>query len=254
LNLIKLFVSDLDGTLLGTLSENLHFSRLWTENTSKRNPGLVYSTGRLLADTQQLVSKFKIPEPDFIISGVGTQIYDTFNNSILEDYSDLLKVDWDRKIVDEVISGLNINITKQPNIWQSDLKSSWYLENGEPDQLALIQENLMNTGLKFSVVYSSNRDLDILPKNANKGRALSWLLKFLHISPEETVVAGDSGNDREMFQINGVRGILVGNAQPELFQLAVQSNVYCSNAFGQFGVIEGLTHYGLFEKNENIVF
>ncbi|MGG2476586.1 HAD family hydrolase, partial [Rhizobium sp. BR5] len=69
-------------------------------------------------------------------------------------------------------------------------------------------------------VYSSDRDLDILPKAADKGAALAWLCGQLRIGLDESVVAGDTGNDRAMFELNGIRGVIVGNALPELVSLA----------------------------------
>jgi hydroxymethylpyrimidine pyrophosphatase-like HAD family hydrolase len=90
------------------------------------------------------------------------------------------------------------------------------------------------------VVYSSSRDLDILPKYANKGNALEWLLKHLQISGFETLVAGDSGNDSAMFLIPGVRGIVVENAQPELVEATLGLPCYRAQSICADGVLEGL--------------
>jgi hypothetical protein len=59
--------------------------------------------------------------------------------------------------------------------------------------------------------------LDVLPRQADKGKSLVWLARHLGVSARSILVAGDSGND-SMFNIPGVRGILVENARRELIE------------------------------------
>lgn len=42
------------------------------------------------------------------------------------------------------------------------------------------------------------RSIDVLPINAGKGNAAEYLRTKLGVSPEQTIVAGDSGNDADM--------------------------------------------------------
>ncbi len=79
-----------------------------------------------------------------------------------------------------------------------------------------LEQGLGESDLRVKVVYSSSRDLDILPANATKGGALQWLCTYLKIPLNQVLVAGDTGNDNSLFQLPGVRGIIVENAQPEL--------------------------------------
>ncbi len=247
---VRIFISDLDGTILGTAGQNQRFSQLWSSIPEKRKPILVYSTGRLFKDARQTIGSSGLPCPDYCICGVGTQIFGGRNWTEFEEYTDLLRKGWNKDIVEDTLTHLGIDLKKQSVQFQSEFKSSWYLDNALPDQLEMIQTALGASGTNFSIVYSSSRDLDVLPGKAGKGSALKWLITRVGFTPGETLVAGDSGNDKQMFLIEGVNGIIVGNAKPELIHLPTTNTVYQSRKHGIFGVLDGLFHFGIFKKDE----
>jgi hypothetical protein len=109
--------------------------------------------------------------------------------------------------------------------------------------------------LNFQLVYSNQRHLDVVPKWANKGNALFWLMRHLDITADETLVAGDTGNDNAMFLIDGIKGIIVSNAQPELYQATKHLPVYNAEKECGAGVVEGLVHFGVMDASilENIL-
>jgi hydroxymethylpyrimidine pyrophosphatase-like HAD family hydrolase len=96
-------------------------------------------------------------------------------------------------------------------------------------------------GQEVSLIYSSNRDLDILPAATNKGTAATYLARHWGIDRDNVIVAGDSGNDLEMFSA-GFRGIVVANAQPELRSLHAGCVYHAQGEFAA-GVLEGLRHW-----------
>ncbi|WP_295634436.1 HAD family hydrolase [uncultured Intestinimonas sp.] len=75
-------------------------------------------------------------------------------------------------------------------------------------------------------VFSEDTYLEILPLGVSKGAALSVLLEWEGIHPEEVVAIGDAPNDRELLELAGT-GVAVANAAPEL--KAVADAVVCSN-------------------------
>ena len=105
--------------------------------------------------------------------------------------------------------------------------------------------------MNINVVYSGDKFLDILPKYANKGNALQWLIKNINIKEEEVIVAGDSGNDSAMFGIPNVKGIVVSNAHEELYQYTKHRKVYHTENEKSDGIIEGLVHYGVLPSKAN---
>jgi sucrose-6F-phosphate phosphohydrolase len=242
---IKFLSFDIDETLIDSRTKSNQFYKRWLKSKFKRTPKLCFNSGRLLDDQLDLIDKKMLPRPDYIISGVGTNIYDFKKKTVIKEFSQILEEGWNLEKVSHVIERLNNNIQKQPDEFLNDYKSSWFLDNATEEDIQKIEHRLEEEGLDVNVVYSSSRHLDILPKWANKGNSLQWLLKFLKIKPEEAIVAGDSGNDSAMFKIPGINGIVVGNSQPELFHETRSMNVYYSEKLGSNAVFEGLEHFGL---------
>lgn len=240
----RLLCHDLDGTLLGKPDATLLYRRLW-DGLSSTRPLQVYNTGRLLKDAWRTVLKSDLPEPDFLICGVGTLIYDSRTRRVVHEFSEIMNEGWDRDRAEQVVQQAT-GAVRQPAHFQNAYKSSWYLHKAPPEQIAALENLLAEAGLETMVVYSSDRDLDILPKYANKGNALAWLLKHLGIAGWEVIVSGDSGNDTAMFQVPGVRGIVVENAQPELIEGTLGLPCHRAHAICADGVIDGLVHFGVF--------
>lgn len=239
---MKLFCSDLDGTLVGNPEGTERFRRAWCSLSTP--PLLVYSSGRLLEDILNLLQQEPLPQADYLIGGVGTQVYDVRGQRILSEFERELEEDWELAEVESLIREFP-GIQPQPLEYQHRYKSSWYLPRASRQTLQRLHELFEAHNLKVQIVYSSLRDLDLLPVQASKGKALAWLLERLKISGSDCLVAGDSGNDSSMFALPEVRGIVVDNAQPELFEAVIPLPVYTSQASLADGVVEGLDHYGL---------
>ncbi|CAI5995766.1 unnamed protein product [Closterium sp. NIES-65] len=91
--------------------------------------------------------------------------------------------------------------------------------------------------LKAKVIYSGGYDLDILPERAGKGQAMAYLLRqFTQHSgsaPKHTLACGDSGNDAELFEVEGAYGVIVSGihtAQPKVGHLLPLRPLQVSNA------------------------
>ncbi|MDA3963858.1 MAG: HAD-IIB family hydrolase [Planctomycetota bacterium] len=243
---IRLFCTDLDGTLIGNPATTHLFTSVWNGMDQSKRPLLVYNSGRLVEDISAIIGSGDIPEPDFVIGGVGTEVVDYRARKVLDDYQTHIAKGWNREQVDELIAATP-GIERQPDQYQNSYKSSWYIYDADDDTIETLHARLADSGINAAVIYSSNRDLDIVPAAADKGKALAWLLDHLAIDSSAVVVAGDRGNDRGMFEIPEVRGILVENAQPELFEIACSAcgEVYQSEHVMAEGLLDGLAHFGV---------
>lgn len=245
---LHLFASDIDGTLLGKLDAAQAFRATWDSLPKEQRPLLCYNTGRLLDDTRGLIRDHLLPEPDYLICGVGTQIYDYRNKKELKSFQEILEDGWDLSKVDAVVREVLPRTQLQPAHFQNSYKSSWYLDDATPEDISKLEGALEGAGLATHVVYSSARDLDVLPRYANKGNSLSWLAKRVGVESDAIVVAGDTGNDAAMMLLRGVRAIVVGNAQPELLEATVGMATYLARECFADGVLEGLLEFGIIQQ------
>jgi sucrose-6F-phosphate phosphohydrolase len=239
-----MFCSDLDGTLIGNPEATRRFKHAWENLPARRRPLLVYASGRLVQDVIDLLATQVLPWPDFIIGGVGTQIYDGRQKRPLSAYSQQFRANWHLETIETIVSACP-GITRQPTEFLHLYKSSWYLHEATPETLSLLEKQLADAGQKFCVVYSSMRDLDILPAGSGKGGAIKWLCNSLGVPLADVVVAGDTVNDASMFLLPEIRGIVVENAQPELIEAVVKVPTFNATKVIADGVLEGLQHLGV---------
>ncbi|MBI2515329.1 MAG: HAD-IIB family hydrolase [Opitutae bacterium] len=241
---IRLFSTDLDGTLLGNPESTRRFKAAWESLSSEARPLLVYNSGRLVDDLRRFIDDGILPEGDYWIGGVGTQIFDVRARRMMTEFHSHLGEGWDAAKVRELV-GRFPGVQPQPDEFQHEFKSSWFLDRAPRSAIRALQQQLQAAGLAVNVVYSSSRDLDVLPRHATKGGALQWLAERLGLSLETVLVAGDTGNDASMFRLSGIRGIIVENAQPELYEATVDIPIYGSRQILADGVLDGLCHHGV---------
>ncbi|WP_203255776.1 HAD-IIB family hydrolase [Hyunsoonleella ulvae] len=248
---IQLLSFDIDNTLIDFHTYQSNFKTIW-ESHKPDDVFLAYNTGRLIDDVLNLIDSGVLPKPDFIISGVGTHIYNYQEQKVIKEFNDVLDDGWDLKVVEEIISNINQPISEQPTRFQHAYKRSYFFHDASVSDIEAIEQDFFEANMHINVVYSQDKYLDILPKFANKANALQWLLNKLNYKTQEVVVAGDSGNDSAMFDLKDVNGIVVSNAHEELYKYTKHKKVYHSEKEKGDGVIEGLIYFGVLPKDAEI--
>lgn len=241
---VKLLCSDLDGTLLGNAQATRRFKDLWEMLPRSKRPLLCYASGRPIQDIIDLLATDVLPWPDYIIGGLGTQVYDGGRKQAFREFNQRFRHAWDLEKIERIVGGFP-GVAKKPTNAPHPYKSGWYLPNVTADAILLLEEQLDDAGLGVRVVRSNEHDLDVVPKNTDKGIALEWLCERLHIDLDEVLVAGDTENDGSMFRLSGVRSIVVENAEPGLREAVVHLPHFNAVRHMADGVMEGLTHFGV---------
>lgn len=235
---IQLFSADLDGTLLGEPAENRRFRAAWAAFPQTVKPLLVYNTARHTADVRALIGDGTLAAPDYLIAGLGTEISSAPHWAPFPGYKASIRAGWNTTAAREILAN-EPGITPQPAQYQTPEKLSYYARRIDLESLA---SRLSKAGIEARLVHSSGRFLDVLPARAGKGAALAWLCARLGIDGGNVLVAGDTANDADMFQLRGVRGIIVGDTG-ELDEFAAHPAHFRATKAGPDGVIEGLAHF-----------
>lgn len=238
-----LLAADVDGTLLGDEEGAGLFKA--TIECHRLSIRLAYVTGRYLHSVRQLVQEGRLPAPDFVCSNVGTDIHawNDPRNAIGRKYAARISPDWDLARIYALGAG--------EGIWLQDFGEdqppfqAGFFWDGRPESLEAFRYRLSDHGA-FRILPSYGEFIDILPAGFGKGEAVLFLQRELSLDPQRVVVAGDSGNDAEMFE-TGLQGILPANALEELKAVAGQPWHYHSPFPAARGVLDGLHHFGFIE-------
>jgi hydroxymethylpyrimidine pyrophosphatase-like HAD family hydrolase len=236
-----LLASDLDGTLLGD-DEGEALLRQFAAQQSERVI-LAYVTGRYRWSVLALVEQGRLPRPRFICGDVGTEIFDLDDpsNRIGRAYADLVGSDWDLEEIYRL--GLGDGITRQEfDEGQPRFQAGFYWD-ARPESWISFKERFARLEQVY-IQASYDTYIDVLPASLGKGNAVRFLQQQLGLEQNRVVVAGDSGNDRQMFETPYV-GIIPSNALDELKTLARQPWHYHSPHPAARGVLDGLRHFGL---------
>ncbi len=238
MNKQTLLISDVDYTLLGDDEHLATFADWYDRNKSYFR--LVLTSGRFPGSIIESVETTLLPEPDVVVGGVGSEICFFPSRDVVPGWPVCQLQHWDGDRVRSILAGVE-RLEPQADEFQSDYKVSYFLRDAGPAELERIRMMLVEQSIRPELVYSSRRDLDVLPHGCNKGSAAEYVAHYLGFSPSEVIVCGDSANDIAMFG-RGFAGVVVANAHPELKALDDPS-VYQSNREYASGVLDGIEYW-----------
>jgi len=258
-----LLCTDLDRTLIpnGSQPESPAARELFKRFVTRGEVTLAYVTGRHRALIEQAIADFNLPQPDFAIADVGTTIYQIGSSGWRQwdEWEAQIAPDW-RGLNDELyrLLGFFPALRLQEKEKQNRYKLSFYVppETDVQELLGGMEARLKQAGIMANLIWSVDEAaavglLDVLPASANKLHAIAFLMRQQGFGHENTVFAGDSGNDLDVLK-SGIQAVLVANADAETRRLASggAGRVYIArggylgmNGNYSAGILEGLAHY-----------
>ena len=265
-----LLCTDLDRTVLpnGAQPESAGARGRFAALAARPEVTLVYVTGRHRHLVEQAMHDYELPSPDYVISDVGTVIYQVTGHDWQQwrDWQQEIEPDWaglghaDLQVLLLDVSGLRLQEYGKQNLH----KLSYYVPlDADTESLsAAIRRRLEARGIRASLVWSIDEPngvglLDVLPGRADKRHAITFLMQRNGFGLDETVFAGDSGNDLPVL-VSEIPAVLVANASEAVrrearSQAAASGNpatLYIAqggylgmNGNYTAGVLEGVVHY-----------
>lgn len=262
--------TDMDRTIIpnGRQPEHLDARRRFHAFCQHPDVTVVYVTGRHRRLVEKAIRSYQLPQPDYVISDVGTKLYkldpewqelDSWKNKIAADWQG--KTHADLKKLLQPISVLQLQEFSKQNTH----KLSFYLPMYQDNTAIIsdIQQRLQAENIDASVMWSIDELkniglIDVLPRHATKLHAILFLQQELKCADKDLVFAGDSGNDMPVLA-SAVQSILVNNASNDIKSLAYQlasdqgheNSLYIAQKDGPLGmngnysagVLQGVWHY-----------
>lgn len=233
-----LLAIDLDGAMLSDRAANQRLAAFWQAYPDV--PRLVYTSGMFYDSVIKAVWQHGLPEPAAIVGGVGTDIRLHPSGELCIQWQSRWWSSWQIDQVRQVLDGQSV-LRLQPADCQSEFKRSYFVCNAAPQWLQETRRLLKERELAAELVYSSNRDLDIIPSGANKGAAIEFLARNWNIPRSRVIVAGDCENAISMYLL-GYRGITTASAPTELLNLN-GPNIFRSKLSLADAVVDGVRYW-----------
>lgn len=235
--------TDLDQNLLGDPQSLADFVAVVRENRKCATFGI--ATGRSLESALTSMRRYGIPQPDILITRVGTEIY----------YSPQLTKDnaWERHIeflwqpvrIKRLLAGLP-GLQLQPRKEQSKYKISYYIDTQQAPCLEEIQSLLRQAELSVNIYLAFGQFLDVIPVRASKGFALRWYAEQWGIPLEHILAAGGSGADEDMMRGNTLAVVVANRHGEELSHLSNADRIYFAEHSYAAGILEAIEHYDFY--------
>jgi len=259
--MIKLIVTDMDGTLLN--DEHQIHPDFWEIEEELTKKGIMFSvaSGRQFYNLESKFEKIKDRMLFFAENGTyvvykGKEIY--LNPLKRDDANKFIEIGRNLENTQLVLCGKNsAYVESKDESFYTEIKK--YYERLEVvEDLTKVDDTILKVTLcnfngveentyphfndytnDFKVAIAASVFIDITSLSANKGNAIKGVQKELNITPEETLVFGDYLNDLEMME-NAKFSYAMKNAHPQIKSASKFITNFDNNQNGVLRTIEEL--------------
>jgi sucrose-phosphate synthase len=235
--------TDLDKSLLGDPKALRQFIEVITANRKRATFGI--ATGRRLKSALRVLRKHGIPQPDVLISSIGTDIYYFPNLTQDTHWRRHIAQLWNPRAVQRILVDLP-GLKRQPLSEQGQFKISYFYDPAlaptpeEITSLLLKGEQTVNMSVSFG------QFLDIVPARASKGAALRWFADKRDVPVERILAVGGSGADEDMMRGNTLAAVVANRHDEELSALTEIDRIFFAESEHAAGILEAMEHYDFF--------
>ena len=237
--MIKMIVTDLDGTLLNNNRKVSDRSKEYLKHLKDNGYIIVIATGRIYALAMDVTDGASFA--NYIIADSGACIYDISGNKIFKnvidkeliknifkyynDNCDSIDICCKDKIYeysDRINLGKRIEVTKDINYILNNCDEvhhmSIYMKSNkdiEKLEYSLTHEFPTLNSIIMQHSFSPKKWIEMFPKECSKYNSIKLLSQYLNISNDDVIAFGDGLNDIEMIKNSGY-GVALNNALDEV--------------------------------------
>ncbi len=220
----------------------------WRKLFNEEEVGFGIATGLSFDDAWEVIRRCDMPEPGFVISGLGAEIRYGETGVQDERWAHQITTRWNRDAVVEGLAHMNC-LTPQEEQFQHKFKVSYLMNSTQAVSRLELQRILREKGISAKVIVTARAFVDVIPIRSGKDVALRYLENRWGIDPARIFYFGTYGND-----IAAVRGrnlsALAGDADRVLRQLTSRPRLFHATEPGLGGLFEGLDHYEFIEGSK----
>jgi sucrose-phosphate synthase len=237
--------TDLDQNLLGDPDSLADFVRVVRENRKCATFGI--ATGRRLDSALAVMKRYGIPQPDVLITCLGTEIH--YAPQLTADKAWTQHIDhlWYPRRVRSVLADVP-GLTLQQKSEQSRFKVSYFIDTEQAPAIEEISSLLHKADLSVNLVQSFGSFLDVVPVRASKGLALRYFAHLWGIPVEHMLAAGGSGADEGMMRGNTLAVVVANRHHEELSRLLELERIYFAKQPYAAGILEAIDHYDFYRS------
>lgn len=207
--------------------------------------GFGIATGLSFEEAWEVIGRCGMPEPGFVISGLGAEIRYGETGVLDEPWRNQIGTRWNREAVVEAFAEIAC-LSKQEEEFQHQFKVSYLMDSKRAIGRLALQRMLREKGISAKVIVTAKAYVDVIPIRSGKDVALRYLQNRWGIDSSRIFYFGTYGND-----IAAVRGrnisVLAADADRVLRSLHSRPRLYHAKGKGLEGLFEGLDHFEFLE-------